>query len=128
MAEPAPQGINFKKIIENVISYLVTSVFIGACVIVWRGATTVDERVGRTESNMKVLIDNLSAKLSAYEAQMKSQSNQLEAVYSELKNIKPLVGATSSKLPAAAAALPEVTPEAWQRVRQQAIQQELLKK
>lgn len=33
MAEPAsaPQGINFKKIIENVLSYLVT-VFIGACV------------------------------------------------------------------------------------------------
>lgn len=130
MADPAPvpQGINFKKIVENVISYLVTSVFIGACVIVWRGATTVDERVGRTETNVKVLIDNLSAKLSAYEAQMKSQSNQLEAVYSELKAIKPLVGVPPSKPVILPMAEPLVSPEEWQRMRQQSIQQELLKK
>jgi len=130
MADPAPvpQGINFKKIIENALSMVVTSVFIGACVIVWKGATTVDQRVKTTEDNMRVLIDNLSAKLSAYEAQMKSQSNQLEAVYTELKTIRPLVGAAPSKPVILPQAEPQVSPETWQRMRQQTIQQELLKK
>lgn len=83
-----PPGINFRKIVENVISYLVTGVFVGACVIVWRGATTVDERVHKTEQSIQVLIDNLSAKLTGYEVQLTAQSNQLAAVYAELKSTK----------------------------------------
>ena len=78
-------GINFKKIVENVLSYLVTAVFLGACAIVWRGATTVDDRVHATEKNLQVLIDNLSAKLSGYELQLIAQSNQIAAVDVELK-------------------------------------------
>lgn len=122
MADQPQQGINWKKIVENVISYLVTGVFVGACVIVWRGATTVDERVGKTEANMKVLIDNLSAKLSSYEQQMESQSNQLAAVYSELKSLKPAITATAPKLPTA------VERDYMNRARQQDISQQLLKK
>lgn len=80
-----PPGINFKKIIENVLSYLVTSVFLGACVIVWKGATTVDERVKGTEKNLQVLIDNLSSKLSVYEVQLIAQSNQMAAIHAEIK-------------------------------------------
>lgn len=90
MAEQVP-GINFRKIVENVISYLVTGVFVGACVIVWRGATTVDARVHATEKSLQVLIDNLSAKLSSYEVQLTAQSNQLAAVYAEIQKTK-LVG------------------------------------
>ena len=89
MAEEQPPGINFRKIIENVLSYLVTSVFIGACVIVWRGATTVDDRVHATEKSLQVLIDNLSAKLTSYEVQLTAQSNQIAAVYVEIKSTKP---------------------------------------
>ena len=94
MADEQPPGINFRKIIENVLSYLVTSVFIGACVIVWRGATTVDERVHATEKSLQVLIDNLSTKLTSYEVQLTAQSNQIAAVYVEIKNTKsPAVAA-----------------------------------
>lgn|SRR5512143_3404210 len=118
----AQPGINWKKIVENVISYLVTGVFVGACVIVWRGATTVDERVGKTEANMKVLIDNLSAKLSSYEQQMEAQSNQLAAVYSELKSLKPAMTPTAAKAPTA------VERDYMNRARQQDISQQLLKK
>lgn len=113
-------GINWKKIIENVISYLVTAVFVGACAIVWRGATTVDDRVHATEASMKVLIDNLSAKLTSYENQLEAQSNQLAAVYIELK-----------KLPAAERPVVRAAPpvnEMFNRARQQDIQQQLLKK
>ena len=92
-----PPGINFRKIVENVISYLVTGVFVGACVIVWRGATTVDERVHATEKSIQVLIDNLSAKLSSYEIQLIQQSNQLAAVYAELKNTKPTAAVKSDE-------------------------------
>jgi|PlaIllAssembly_1097288.scaffolds.fasta_scaffold141244_3 uncharacterized coiled-coil protein SlyX len=120
MADQPPQGINFKKIVENVLSYLVTGVFVGACVIVWRGATTVDERVGKTEANMKVLIDNLSAKLSSYESQMESQSNQLAAVYNELKKLRPADQPVAAK--------PIAEREWMQKARQQDIQQQLLKK
>jgi len=88
MADEQPPGINFRKIIENVISYLVTAVFVGACAIVWRGATTVDDRVHATEKSIQVLIDNLSAKLTSYEIQLTQQSNQLAAVYTELKSTK----------------------------------------
>lgn len=122
MADQPQQGINWKKIVENVISYLVTGVFVGACVIVWRGATTVDERVGKTEANMKVLIDNLSAKLSNYEQQMENQSNQLAAVYSELKKLKP------ADQPVAAKPVPYAERDWMQKARQQDIQQQLLKK
>ena len=108
-------GINFRKIIENVISYLVTSVFIGACAIVWRGATTVDERVGKTEKNLQVLIDNLSAKLTIYEVQLEAQSNQLAAVYTELKNLKPLAQSRHTN---------GVVNEHWM-MRQQDISQQL---
>lgn len=89
MAEqPAPPGINFKKIVENVISYLVTAVFVGACAIVWRGATTVDDRVHATEKSLQALIDNLSAKLTSYEVQLTAQSNQIATVYAEIKSTK----------------------------------------
>lgn len=121
MADQPPQSINWKKIVENVISYLVTSVFVGACVIVWRGATTVDERVGKTEKNLQVLIENLSAKLTSYENQMEAQSNQLAAVYSELKSLKPTVTP-------AAKWTPPLEKEGYNRLRQQDISQQLLKK
>lgn len=121
MADQTPQSsINWKKIVENVISYLVTGVFVGACVIVWRGATTVDERVGKTEASMKVLIDNLSAKLSSYETQMDAQSNQLAQVYAELKKLRP------ADQPFVKA--PTVERDWVQKARQQDIQQQLLKK
>jgi uncharacterized coiled-coil protein SlyX len=119
----APQpGINWKKIIENVISYLVTSVFVGACVIVWRGATTVDERVGKTEKNFQALIENLSTKLSSYETQLEGQSNQLAAVYTELKNLKP---ATAAKFTPSTTT---VEREYMNRARQQDISQQLFRK
>lgn len=89
-----PPGINFRKIVENVISYLVTGVFVGACVIVWRGATTVDERVHATEKSLQALIDNLSAKLTSYEVQLTAQSNQLAAVYAEIKSTKSAAALT----------------------------------
>ena len=123
MADEQPPGINFRKIIENVISYLVTSVFVGACVIVWRGATTVDERVGKTEKNFQALIENLSAKLSSYETQLEGQSNQLVTVCAELKNLKPAVPPTAKFTPPTM-----VEKEYMNRARQQDISQQLLKK
>jgi hypothetical protein len=122
-----PQGINFRKIVENALSLLVSSVFIGACVIVWRGATTVDARVNKTENNVQTLISNLSTKLTAYEGQLELQSNQLALVCTELKNLKPLLA--SSEKPALPKAAPVAVDPPWlQRARRQDIQDQLLKK
>lgn len=119
MADQPPPRINFMKIVENVISYLVTSVFVGACVIVWKGATTVDERVKGTEKNLQVLIDNLSTKLSVYEVQLSAQSNQLAAVYVELKNRSTNWAAIRAARDA------QTNSQAQQVVIQQDIQQQL---
>lgn len=88
--------------------------------MVARGATTVDERVHSTEKNLQVLIDNLSAKLSSYELQLESQSNQLSDVYTELKNLKPVIPMRTNNIP--------LSRDQMQRAIQQDIQQELQKK
>ena len=129
-----PKRINFYKIVENALSLVVVSVFMGACAIVWRGATTVDSRVNETKQDLNMLINNLSMKLSSYEVQLKAQSNQIDAVYTELKTIKPLVLSAEAwrtnrwnrtNVPVV---IPVLAPEQIQRVLQQDIQQELLKK
>jgi len=80
-----PLPFNYRKVIENTVTLLVTSVFVGACAIVWNGATTVNEKVGLTEKNLQVLINNLSEQLSKYEAQLIVQSNQLAEMSAEIK-------------------------------------------
>jgi len=125
MVEPASPSINFKKVVENVISYLVTAVFVGACAIVWRGATTVDDRVHATEKSIQLLIDNLSAKLTSYEVQLEMQSNQLVSVYTELKNLKPVVALNAERQPRTNVYRAD---ERVQRAIQQDIYQQLQKK
>ena len=49
--------IDWEKIVTNAISSLITMVFIGACVIVWQGATTVDTKVKAASENTKATID-----------------------------------------------------------------------
>lgn len=107
------------------ISYLVTAVFVGACAIVWRGATTVDDRVHATEKSIQLLIDNLSAKLTSYEVQLEMQSNQLVSVYTELKNLKPVVALNAERQPRTNVYRAD---ERVQRAIQQDIYQQLQKK
>jgi hypothetical protein len=130
--------INFVKIAENALTTLVAAVFIGACVIVWNGATSVNEKVQKTEQNLSGLIDNLSEKLAKYETQLSSQSNQLQAISRDLTNVSRqvsfvrLIGGLSgeSKPPTANVQLPSESHQVQteQRARQADIFKDLQKK
>jgi hypothetical protein len=80
-------NIEWNKIVGNAISALVVAVFVGAAAIVWRGATTVDDKVQNTREDMTHLITALSDKLAGYETQLSSLSNQLEVVIRNQSNL-----------------------------------------
>jgi len=73
--------VEWNNIITNAISTLVIAIVVGACAIVWQGATSVDEKVQTTKNDLQKLIEVLSDKLASYEVQMqvmiKNQSNLL---------------------------------------------------
>lgn len=69
--------IDFEKIVNQALTTLVVGAFVGACVIVWRGATTVDTKVSATETRLETVINQLSDKLATYELQIQSITNQL---------------------------------------------------
>jgi uncharacterized protein YlxW (UPF0749 family) len=75
--------IDYGKIVTNAISALVCAVFLGAMAIVWRGATTVDEKVQRNRQDLEHLVDQLSDKLASYQVQLTSISNQLHELRKE---------------------------------------------
>ena len=80
-------NIEWNAIVTNAISALVVAVFLGAATIVWIGATSVDDKVQNTRSDMTHLIDTLSDKLGGYEVQLTSLSNQLMVVLYNQSNI-----------------------------------------
>lgn len=74
--------IEFEKIVTNAVSAVVVSVVLGAAAIIWKGATTVDEKVQSTRADMTHLIDALSDELGGQKAQLISLSNQLAVLIS----------------------------------------------
>jgi len=83
--------IDFEKIINQTITTLVVSIVIGAAVITWRGATSVDDKVKKTKDDLEYLITSLSEKLANYETMMISVSNQLTMM---IRNQSDLAAAT----------------------------------
>ena len=89
--------IDFSKIINEAITAVVVATFLGAAVIVWRGATSVDDKVQSTREDMQHLITSLSDKMAGYEIQFTSFSNQLTTIANNQSNMftvfqKPLGG------------------------------------
>lgn len=79
--------IDFNKIVTQAVTALVVAVFLGAATIVWRGATSVDDKVQNTREDLQHLITSLSDKLAGYEIQLTSFSNQLRTVANNQSNI-----------------------------------------
>jgi hypothetical protein len=79
--------IDWDKIVTQAITALVVAVFLGAATIVWKGATSVDDKVQSTREDMQHLITSLSDKMAGYEIQLTSLSNQLMTVSHNQSNI-----------------------------------------
>jgi hypothetical protein len=69
--------IDLDKIVTQAVTAVVVLVFVGACTVVWRGATSVDDKVKATESKLEAVIKQLSDRLAGYEVQISGISNQL---------------------------------------------------
>jgi hypothetical protein len=79
--------MEWNKIVTNAISALVVAVFLGAATIVWRGATSVDDKVQTTREDMQYLITSLSEKLATHQVQLGALSNQMAIVINNQSNI-----------------------------------------
>jgi len=75
-------NIDFGKIVTNVISTIVTMCFVGACMIVWKAATTVDDKVNAANAGLKVVVQEVQEKL----VDLQKQNNELVEMIIGLKN------------------------------------------
>lgn len=48
--------INWNSIVTNAVSTLVAAVFVGAAVVVWNAATTIDERIDAATGKIEEII------------------------------------------------------------------------
>jgi len=119
-------NISLPKVVENCLTLVVTSVFIGACTVVWQGATTVGDKVSATEKSLQGLIDNLSTKLASYEIQLVAQSNQLASISAQLKSRE--MGVAPEPLPRPTAdPMQDEEGSTPRRDQQRAFEQQMLK-
>ena len=52
--------IDWNKIVTGAIGTLISAIVLGACIIVWRGATTVQEKVKESENKQQIIIKTIS--------------------------------------------------------------------
>jgi hypothetical protein len=73
--------IDFNKIVTNAVSAVVTMIVIGACTVLWKAATTVDDKVNAATSGLKIVVEEVQTKL----VDLQSQNNDLVSAINELK-------------------------------------------
>ena len=85
--------IDFGRIITNVVSAVVVIIVAGACSIVWREATTVDDRLQASEREIKVTIDvvgttieDLAQKFEEINKKQREQSEIMSLIIKQSKN------------------------------------------
>ena len=80
--------VEWNKIVVNTLSVFIAAIIVGASTIVWKGATSVDVKINETKADVTHLVNTLAEKMSKYEIQLVTQSNQLLSV---IKNQNELI-------------------------------------
>ena len=111
-------AIEWDKVVTQAVSTIVTAAFVGACVIVWRGATTVDAKVQKNRDDIDRIIDQLSDKLATYQVHMLAISNQIDRVIKFQAISTPMMSAPR---------LPMIENDVQQKAYRQDIYQQLKK-
>lgn len=62
--------MNIDKIVTNTISTLVTAIVVGACAIVWKGATTVDDKVNEATQELATQAEYITKAVELLEAEV----------------------------------------------------------
>lgn len=145
------RGFDVGKMLQHVVTIMVTTIVLSAGKIVWDGATTWKDEVRITSQNFSALVTNLSQRLSVYENNLSTLTNQLaqiktsfdrsiEEIYSQIGednaemimgHIREMSATVAVPTQQAPQEIPEEDLESWHRasqmLQQQAIQEDLTK-
>jgi hypothetical protein len=82
-------SIDFGKIVTNALSALVATVFVGAAVIVWNAATTIDKRIENANAGMKATQESLIPQVVDIKTKVYEIENQLKSINKILAETEP---------------------------------------
>ena len=77
------KGIDWNSIVTNAVSTLVAAVFVGAAVIVWNSATTINEQIEDATKNVRSNQKELGKSQQKQEAALKTMANEMPPTHTE---------------------------------------------
>lgn len=86
--------IDYSKIVTNALSALVATVFVGAAVIVWNAATSIDERIEKANENIKEQQDSMKATQDTLVPKIVDIDSRVHSNDSQLKSIIKILAET----------------------------------
>jgi hypothetical protein len=82
-------NIDYGKIVTNALSALVATVFVGAAVIVWNAATTIDQRIEEANSGLRATQESLIPEVADVRTKVYEIENQLRSLNKILSESEP---------------------------------------
>ena len=80
--------IHWNSVITNAVSTLVAAVFIGAAVIVWNAATTIDSRIEIATDNIKKNQGTLQNTQGDLQASQKTLTDEIASLHAEIIKLR----------------------------------------
>lgn len=89
--------INWEQIVTNTISALITGVFIGACLIVWNGATSVDKKVTDATKTLEETVNYTKKAVEVLQEEIITIKDQNALMVKYIEDLKKLQGGRDIK-------------------------------
>ena len=104
--------LEWDKIVSNAVSTIVTMIVVGAGVIIWKGATTVDDKVNDATAVLKEQADYMQKAVEVIQSEMVTMKNQQNHIIQLLNGRTNKTDvAYSKKLLPMVEPLPETPPD-----------------
>lgn len=91
-------NIDFGKIVTNALSVLVAAVFVGAATIVWKAATTMDDRIEAAKEEVLAQQSALKATQETIVPELTDMKNTIDELRVEIRSLSKLL-AEANALP-----------------------------
>lgn len=86
MAEES-KAINWNSVVTNAVSTLVAAVFVGAAIIVWDAATTIDTKIEAATNNIGKTQGKLDMTQQDLQASQKTMADEIASLHVEIKKL-----------------------------------------
>jgi len=90
--------INWDQIVTNTVSALITAIVIGAAVIVWKGATSVDQKVTMSTQNIKTTVVYAKEAVDVMQQEMLQLRHKDDEITIAINNLTELVESINESL------------------------------